>query len=53
MFYDFLSGIVGTVPSELDFIIVLGSVALAIIVSALVIGLFVGAISGLTIKFFK
>lgn len=53
MFYDFLSSIIGTVPAGFDFIVVLGSVALAIVVSALVIGLFIGAVSGLTIKFFK
>ena len=53
MFMDFILSLIGTVPAELHFIVVLAAAVLLLLVSSLVIGFFLSAISGLTIKFFK
>ncbi len=52
MFMDFITSVIGTVPADLQFIVVLAAAVLLVLVSSLVIGFFLAAISGLTIKFF-
>ena len=53
MFLDFVRVFVGGVDSGYDFILILTACVLLVVVSSLIIGFFLGALSCLTTRFFK
>lgn len=53
MLLDFVRNFVGTVGSGLDFVVVITACVLLVVISSLIIGFFLSALSCLTHRFFR